>query len=222
MKVFENHFKGITNLEKKFFQKQHLYKFRCGDAFLKSIEEFKFKVDWNKCQRLKGFNKFKGSRVFYGKNFSLKNEESLCELHKWIEECLYKVKEDIEPYKKNISQLLISQSWMNCSSKGEVHNIHTHTLSILSGILYLTEPSNTIFHFDSIYGNQFLFPKEDFFETYNYQAKKGELIIFPSTVPHYVGPHLDNKPRYSMAFNTWFKGSMGNKYTANYIPKEFT
>ena len=207
-------------MEKEFFQKQFLYKFRCSYDFLESIEKFKLKVDWNECQSLKRFNKFEGSSVFYGKNFSLKNEESLFELHRWIEECVHKVKEDIKPYKENISQLLISQSWMNCSNKGEVHHIHSHALSILSGILYLTEPSITIFQYDSIYGNEFLFSKEDFFERYSYQAKKGDLIIFPSSIPHYVGPHLDDKPRYSLAFNTWFKGSMGNKYTANYIPKE--
>jgi len=207
-------------LQKEFFQKQPLYKFRCSDTCLKSIEEFTLKVDWDKCQRLKGFNKFKGGSVYYGKNYSLKNEASLFKLHKWIEECLYIVKEDIKEFKENISELLISQSWMNCAYKGEVHDIHTHSLSILSGIIFLTEPSHTIFHYDSIYKNDFLFPKEDFIEKYCHSGKKGQLIIFPSTTPHYVGPHLDDKPRFTMSFNTWFKGSMGNKYTANYIPNE--
>ena len=121
----------------------------------------------------------------------------------------------------DISNLSVSQSWLNRSLKGNVHLNHSHPLSIISGILYLTEPAYTIFTFDSIYKNKYLFPNEDFKEKYCHSGKKGTLILFPSNLSHHVGPHLEDQPRITLSFNTWFKGSIGDKSKAAYIPEEF-
>ena len=208
-------------MKKNFLPQQFIYEFDCSDSCIKTIEKYSLKINWEKCKPRMGVNKFKGGRAHYGKDYSLKNEPFLAEFHKWLEECLFEVKEDIKYYKDNISNLLVSQSWLNCSYKGNVHHYHNHPLSILSGILYLTEPAYTIFSFDSIYKNNFLFPREHFKEDYCHSAKKGKLIIFPSKLAHHVGPHLEDQPRITLSFNTWFKGSIGNKYIADYIPREF-
>ena len=208
-------------MKKKFFHQQFLYEFNFNDSVLKSIEEYSVKVNWGECRKRSGFNKFEGGQYHYGRKYSLKNEPSLIEFHKSLEECIFEVKQDIKQFRDSISQLLVSQSWLNRSSKGNVHFNHSHPLSILSGILYLTEPAYTIFTFDSIYKNQYLFPNKDFKEKHCHSGKKGTLILFPSNLSHYVGPHLDDQPRITLSFNTWFKGSIGDKSKAAYIPEEF-
>ena len=102
----------------------------------------------------------------------------------------------------------MSQIWLTYSKKGNLHFDHIHQLSILSRILYLTEPAYTIFTYDSIYKNKNLFPSENFKEKYCYSGKKGNLILFLSTLCHHVGPHLEDQPRITLSFNTCFKGSI--------------
>ena len=208
-------------MKKKFFHQQPLYEFNLSDSVFKSIEEYSLKVNWSKCKKRIGCNKYEGGLTYFGKNYSLKNEPSLIGFHKSLEEYIFEVKKDIKHYKDSIPQLLVSQSWLNRSSKGNVHYNHSHSLSILSGILYLTEPAYTIFMFDSIYKNKYLFPNKDFREKHCHSGKKGTLILFPSNLSHHVGPHLEDQPRITLSFNTWFKGSIGDKSRASYIPEEF-
>ena len=208
-------------MKKNSFQQQFIYEFECTDSCIESIEEYSLKVNWENCKSRVGDNKFMGGLTHYGKNYSLKNEPSLTRFHKWLEVCICETKEDIKYFKENISNLLVSQSWLNCSYKGNVHHAHIHPLSILSGFVYLTEPAYTIFSYDSIYRNKYLLPKADFREKYCHSGRKGTLILFPSTLSHFVGPHLKDHPRITLSFNTWCKGSIGEKEKAAYIPEEF-
>ena len=197
-------------MNKNFFDQNCIYEFECNSFEFESINNYCSDISWGKSKNRIGFNKFKGGKTYIGKNFSLKEEKPLLGLHQWMESCLNKVKEDIKFYKNNCYELVISQSWVNCSFKGDVHHRHNHNLSLLSGILYLTEPSQTIFFNRSIYYEPLLFTKEETENKFVYQGKKGNLIIFPSTLEHCVGPHFFDSPRMTLSFNSWFKGDFGD------------
>ena len=44
------------------------------------------------------------------------------------------------------------------------------------------------------------------------KIKEGDLILFPSWVPHYVDKNNTDKERISLAFNTFPIGEMGEYY----------
>jgi ectoine hydroxylase-related dioxygenase (phytanoyl-CoA dioxygenase family) len=50
--------------------------------------------------------------------------------------------------------------------------------------------------------------------------KKGELIIFPSNLWHSVPSNKSKIERISLSFNTWIKGSFGQKRELTYLPIE--
>ena len=204
---------------KKYLKTQYLYEFKCNPKIFNNLEQFSNAVDWSEYKSRIGSDKYKGGLSYFGNNNSLTNSKSLNELHSWLEKCIQGVKEDIELYKNNFIKLKISQSWLNCSFKGNVHHLHFHSLSILSGILYLTDPAFTIFCPNSLYSLPSLFPNKGKLENYTYKGKKGYLVIFPSSLKHFVGPHMSDKPRISFSFNTWFSGSVGDPQKLTYIPE---
>ena len=205
-------------MKKNYLKTQFIYEFECNQKIFSDLEKFSNDLDWENCKKRIGADKYKGGLSYFGYNDSLTNSNSLNELHSWVEECLHKVKNDIEFYKNNIAKLKISQSWLNRSFKGNVHHLHFHSLSILSGIIYLTEPAFTIFCPNSLYSLPSLLPNKDILEKYTHKGKKGNLVIFPSSLKHFVGPHIRDEPRISFSFNSWFKGSIGDPKKQAYIP----
>jgi uncharacterized protein (TIGR02466 family) len=146
------------------------------------------------------------------------NSSELSNLKTFIEDALnfyflemYKPPSDTEIY--------ITQSWLNISDIGEQHHIHNHPNSFISGTFYISADKEI----DSIY-----FSKTDFspiriiptsYNFYNspawfYPVGGGDLILFPSTLHHYVGvvkESLNRKERISLSFNTFLKGTVGSK-----------
>lgn len=47
--------------------------------------------------------------------------------------------------------------------------------------------------------------------------KSGKLVIFPSVIKHNVTPVLDNEKRYTIAFNTFIDGNIGNYKNATVL-----
>ena len=48
--------------------------------------------------------------------------------------------------------------------------------------------------------------------------KAGELILFPSNLPHSVPINASDKERISLSFNTWTKGNIGSIEHLTYLP----
>jgi uncharacterized protein (TIGR02466 family) len=125
-----------------------------------------------------------------------------------------------EIFKPNNSlEIYITQSWLNISSVGEQHHIHNHPNSFISGTFYISA-DKTI---DSI-----AFSKIDFspvrliptsYNSYNspawnYSVGEKDLVLFPSTLYHYVDPVKESKTRkerISISFNTFLKGNLGSE-----------
>ena len=114
--------------------------------------------------------------------------------------------------------LRITQSWCNYTDSDQFHHKHNHPNSILSGVYYpLAEhPDDRL---------QFINPLEPYMsliytpevdnafnaKTWWLPAKTGSLLLFPSYLQHVVVP-LKERPstRISLAFNTFYTGTIGN------------
>ena len=118
---------------------------------------------------------------------------------------------------KNNVKLYISQSWFNTTSQNQFHHLHSHPNSYLSGVLYFDADPRV----DKIFFNRKQDPKVTLkvkkFNAFNskswwYPIQVGDIIIFPSFVPHYVAQKQndENNKRCSLAFNTFLKGTLGD------------
>jgi uncharacterized protein (TIGR02466 family) len=116
---------------------------------------------------------------------------------------------------KTDCKLYITQSWINYTDSGGYHHKHYHPNSYLSGIVYLNADKLQ----DKVF---FKKPAREFFniEPKNYNLSNSEtwffttgtkdVIIFPSSLEHYVESTSTEQTRISMSFNTFITGNIGN------------
>jgi len=179
---------------------QTIYKFYCDQKILdKSLEHIK-NIDYKDME----FNSCSKDRM-------INNHRELNELHNWFQSCVNEVTHDLN-FK---DQLTITQSWSTRSTSGQWHHPHIHQYSIISGVFYLTDSNaETCFSIPSIWELPNIFchsiDRDNTKIDHRNKTEKGCLIIFPSSLPHYVNEHYDSDPRYIVSFNTFFNGSMGN------------
>tara|TARA_B100001996_G_C18384010_1_gene486485 strand:+ start:72 stop:608 length:537 start_codon:yes stop_codon:yes gene_type:complete len=93
--------------------------------------------------------------------------------------------------------------WMNINNKGDYNLEHVHPDCHLSGIWYFTDNNNSLELRDPNGFNRYKLNNtvDDFHETYHWDCKAGDMVIFPSDVSHSVDIHTLDTPRVSMAFN---------------------
>ena len=118
---------------------------------------------------------------------------------------------------KNKIELYITQSWLNYTEINQFHHVHKHPNSVVSGVLY----------FDSDFEkDRILFIKDNHeqikpiiddtkynlwnSDTWFFPVKTGKLIMFPSSTTHKVETKKGDNTRISLAFNTFYKGSIGS------------
>jgi len=111
----------------------------------------------------------------------------------------------------------ITQSWLNFNERGEDHHQHWHQNSLISGIFYIAGdfcPTAVLSREgDPPFGKNWAFELEEF-NVYNsgkwtFENKKNSLLIFPSTVEHYVEAYKGFDTRITLSFNTFVKGNLG-------------
>tara|TARA_R110002072_G_scaffold15856_33_gene62901 strand:+ start:7119 stop:7742 length:624 start_codon:yes stop_codon:yes gene_type:complete len=116
-------------------------------------------------------------------------------------------------------ELYVTQSWALANPPGVGMHGHAHSNSIVSGSLYysdLPEPvSNMIFDRHRMYQQLALSPEEGKANIYNttkniVQPKKGSLVLFSSSLLHFVEPNQSSETRHSIAFNTFLRGKIGS------------
>ena len=207
-------------MEKQSALQQHLYVFECPDEHFSGILNYAYQLAWDEVGK-RGEGQQSG-RSYIHPSATLQSAEELQPLHDWIEQAVNQVRQDIGWRDETVRELVISQSWLNRSDIGEMHHRHHHPLSVLSAILYLTEPAVTSFFIPSIYAlPRVLAPdkksgqKEVRFD-FNGQAK--QLVVFPSTLKHAVEPNQEVHARMTLSVNTWFKGPMGRVEELAYVP----
>ena len=120
-------------------------------------------------------------------------------------------------------KLVITQSWLNKSGKGESHHEHVHPNSMVSGVWYpqIHEQLPPI-QFRSRQQRDVALQTNQYntfnSATFMLPMKKGELILFPSNLTHSVPTNVGDEERISLSFNTWPKGNMGDIKSLTYLP----
>ena len=119
-----------------------------------------------------------------------------------------------------ISQnLYVTQSWVLLNHPNVGMHGHSHSNSVVSGSLYfcdLPKPiSGMLFDRHRTYQQIQLNPDNNQRNIYNtpinkIEPNKGEVILFSSSLQHLVEPNTAAQPRYSIAFNTFVKGTFGD------------
>ena len=134
------------------------------------------------------------------------------------------VQEVLDIYSRDIlcipQQIYVTQSWsLICNPNVGMH-AHSHSNSILSGSLYYCElptpPSSMVFTRHSTYQQIDLDPpdanKRNIYNTpiNRVTPKQDDVFLFSSRLTHMVEANTSDQRRYSIAFNTFVKGQLGN------------
>jgi|TARA_R110000744_G_scaffold39313_3_gene89507 uncharacterized protein (TIGR02466 family) len=120
----------------------------------------------------------------------------------------------------NIIKPYITQSWLNFTTEDQFHHHHSHTNSILSGVLYISaDKKHDSINFYKSHKDQIeLKPRN--FNLYNsgswkFTVETGDLFLFPSRLEHSVKKKKGNNLRISLAFNVFVKGLLGKERDLN-------
>jgi uncharacterized protein (TIGR02466 family) len=130
----------------------------------------------------------------------------------WFKECLTEYK---NYYELDCDSLDIAVCWGNKSAVGKnaSHHIHTHNLSYISAVYYVTEGSPTVF-LDPLYSRGGEHMDVSWKKNRNIEQEvhpgPGNLILFPSWLPHCSRPHTGNNSRYTMSFNVLPTGNINS------------
>jgi uncharacterized protein (TIGR02466 family) len=137
-----------------------------------------------------------------------------------------RIQQHLDYYLKNIIgasgvSLVVTQSWINFNDNNTSHHTHIHTNSIVSGVFYVTPKPAPIIMFKK-HDDFMLRPNITSVNRYNSPTKtivveQGDVILFPSQIPHGVQRNETNETRISLAFNTFYKGSLGSKNNLTYL-----
>lgn len=128
----------------------------------------------------------------------------------------------IDNYAKEIvkvaHEFYITNSWKNVTKPNEQHIIHNHSNSIISGCFYIRssyiQPTISFHRMSSPY---LLTWEAEEFTPFNslewtIPVEDNDIILFPSSLYHYVKPNTSNKDRLSIAFNTFVRGNIKTQY----------
>jgi len=118
---------------------------------------------------------------------------------------------------KNNIELYITQSWLNYTEDNQYHHKHEHPNSVVSGVLYFDSDIKTdkiLFTTSKTYEQ--IKPEIDKtkFNLWNsgswfFPVETGNLFMFPSSTTHQVEIKKGSNTRISLAFNTFYKGTLG-------------
>ena len=132
------------------------------------------------------------------------------------------VQEALDVYAQEVmgitQTLFVTQSWTLVNNPNVGMHGNSHSNSLISGSLYyceLPQPVASMF-FDrhNTYQQLQLNPEQEKQNIFNTPLNfvtpdTGEVILFSSGIQHFVEPNTSNQPRYSIAFNTFIKGKLG-------------
>lgn len=116
-------------------------------------------------------------------------------------------------------RLEVTQSWALMNPPGAGMHAHTHSNSLVSGSLYYAPmpdpPGNMVFERTNGYRQIELEMDQGRTNIYNTPRnavvpKQGDLVLFSSAILHFVETNQSRDNRYSIAFNAFPRGTIGN------------
>lgn len=148
-------------------------------------------------------------------NHKVLEAPQLSEINQFIKSALNEYVNNVIVPKDNF-EVYITQSWLNYTPPGRYHHKHNHPNSILSGVFYFNaEKTADHIQFEhKDYERIYLVSKRPNIynaKTVTVDVGTGDLIIFPSEIPHHVPKTSSSDTRVSLAFNTFVKGEFGSE-----------
>jgi len=138
----------------------------------------------------------------------------------------------------NKHEFYITTSWMNRYSKDQWSDLHYHSNSLVSGVLYFDDCDDTsdiVFYkrqgLDNIFSDTVNIDHRQNFDTnkkaylyhqrkLNVSPQKWDLIMFPSNLNHSVNQNIhQSKHRFSLAFNSFATGQLGSSSSIMFLDK---
>jgi uncharacterized protein (TIGR02466 family) len=112
--------------------------------------------------------------------------------------------------------LKITQSWVNYTLPRHYHGKHTHPNSLVSGVFYINaqrEHDKIAFVRDAY--ERIVIPVRELnmfsSNVWMMNVGTGDLLFFPSDLPHMVEPTTSPQTRISLSFNTFPEGFIGDE-----------
>jgi len=144
------------------------------------------------------------------------NRKEFKNIKKYLDKCCKDYLNIIVCPKNNI-ELYITQSWLNFTEPNQFHHRHEHPNSVVSGVLYFdSDIKNDKILFSHPIPYRQITPEvhKDKWNHWNSQSwwfpvETGNLFMFPSSTTHQVEIKQGNNTRISLAFNTFYKGTIG-------------
>jgi uncharacterized protein (TIGR02466 family) len=158
---------------------------------------------------------YKNSGNVTSNNNYILHEPEMKKLHDYLLENV-KVYIDKIVKPKHKVKPFITQSWLNYTKKGEFHHKHEHPNSFLSGVFYVNADQiqdKITFHRFGYKQIQLATENYDILnaDSWWFNIKTNDVVIFPSSLTHHVDNVTADKTRISLAFNTFIKGTLGDK-----------
>lgn len=157
----------------------------------------------------------------FSKNTFILNETEMKDINKFCDDALQTYLNKIINPLTN-TKIKITQSWLNYTQPNEFHHEHEHPNSIISGVFYFSaEKDKDVICFRTTNFKQLqVFYKEA--NDYNtvqtdLKVQTGDLVLFPSYLPHFVPQTESSKTRVSLAFNSFYFGELGLPESLNYV-----
>tara|TARA_R100001079_G_scaffold90288_1_gene52823 strand:- start:346 stop:963 length:618 start_codon:yes stop_codon:yes gene_type:complete len=152
---------------------------------------------------------------FNTKDNYILNRKEFKNIKKFLDKCCKNYLDKVICPKNNI-ELYITQSWLNYTDANQYHHQHQHPNSVISGVLYFDSDiknDKILFTHPIVYEQ--IKPEVDKFNLWNsstwfFPVETGNLFMFPSSTTHQVETKQGNNTRISLAFNTFYKGSIGS------------
>jgi uncharacterized protein (TIGR02466 family) len=132
---------------------------------------------------------------------SPKDLYSISQFAKLADLILHKVKDEIITDK---TEPFISAMWLNVHELYGFNHVHVHAGSWYSGVFYLkcsTTSGNITFTDPRPAAEMSQFHQHINGELKSISPAAGDLILFPSWLPHFVEPNMSNTQRISISFN---------------------
>jgi len=111
----------------------------------------------------------------------------------------------------------ITQSWISYTETNQFHHKHSHPNSYISGVFYIDaqkEVDSITFCKPPAHETIKLTPtKYNLFNstTCSFPVETGNIFLFPSSLTHGVDKKKGTNTRISLSFNTFIKGTLGDK-----------
>jgi len=144
------------------------------------------------------------------------NRPELRSVRKAVHEVLTTFASDVLGIEQKLD---VTQSWALMNPPGVGMHAHTHSNSLVSGSLYYAPmpnpPGNMVFERANGYQQIDLRVSEGRQNVYNTPRnavvpKQGDLVLFSSSIMHFVEPNQSTQNRYSIAFNSFVRGKIGS------------